>query len=59
MPKRNVDFWAEKIRRNRERDLKDTMRLEQAGWKVIRFWGCEVKRDLDRLVSRIHAEVRR
>ncbi len=38
MPKSNVDFWARKFARNRERDLRDRTLLEQAGWTVLRFW---------------------
>ncbi|WP_154675486.1 very short patch repair endonuclease [Parafrankia elaeagni] len=36
--KTNADFWAEKIRANRERDLHTNHLLEEAGWRVIRVW---------------------
>lgn len=46
MPKTNESFWADKIRNNRERDLKNTMMLESADWKVITIWECQLKKDV-------------
>ncbi|WP_433425747.1 very short patch repair endonuclease [Microtetraspora malaysiensis] len=34
----NPEFWAEKVRRNRERDLETDRLLREAGWRVIRIW---------------------
>lgn len=34
----NADFWAEKVRRNRERDIETDRLLEAAGWVSIRIW---------------------
>jgi DNA mismatch endonuclease (patch repair protein) len=44
-PKANQAFWAEKLRRNRARDLADRTALEAAGWKVLRVWEHEDPRD--------------
>jgi DNA mismatch endonuclease (patch repair protein) len=38
MPKRNVDFWDAKLRRNVERDRIVDGALADAGWTVIRCW---------------------
>ena len=46
MPKTNECFWEDKIRNNRERDLKNTMMLEAADWKVITIWECQLKKDV-------------
>ena len=46
MPKTNEGFWENKIRNNRERDLKNTMMLEAANWKVITIWECQLKKDV-------------
>ena len=35
LPHSNVEFWAEKIRRNKERDAAETAALEALGWNVI------------------------
>lgn len=37
-PAANGSYWAEKVRRNRERDQDTTSRLTEAGWVVLRFW---------------------
>lgn len=49
--KANADFWREKIERNRERDKDTNMRLEEAGWTVIRIWEHE---DPDEAVEKIN-----
>ena len=42
-PKNNAEFWRDKILANRERDKKVVDSLEQAGWRVITIWECELK----------------
>lgn len=42
--KSNKDFWIPKIERNIERDKEVNKALEDEGWKVIRFWGRDIKR---------------
>ncbi len=49
----NGRYWTAKIERNRERDNENTMRLEAAGWKVLRFWESEIHRDVERVASEI------
>lgn len=44
IPKTNTAFWLEKIRRNKERDIKDNIDLSSAGWRVITIWECELKK---------------
>lgn len=34
----NASFWAEKVRRTRERDAETDERLRGAGWTVVRIW---------------------
>ncbi|MFI7453944.1 very short patch repair endonuclease [Nonomuraea sp. NPDC049714] len=36
--KTNAAYWAEKVRRNRERDAETDHALGEAGWTVIRVW---------------------
>lgn len=42
-PKSNSDFWAEKFRRNVERDECKLRELESAGWRVVTVWECEIR----------------
>ena len=44
--KSNQEFWIPKIERNIQRDAEVTQILEADGWKVIRFWGNEIKKNL-------------
>lgn len=42
-PKTNMEFWENKIARNRHRDEVTTAHLEALGWTVITVWECELK----------------
>lgn len=46
----NSQFWINKISRNRERDDEVNKRLLFEGWTVIRFWGDEIRKNLDECV---------
>lgn len=39
---KNAHYWNPKIEGNRERDVRHTARLEEAGWTVLRFWEHEL-----------------
>ncbi len=41
----NRDFWIAKIERNIGRDRKVNAQLEAAGWKVLRFWESDIKKN--------------
>lgn len=43
LPKSNIEFWQEKITRNKERDTFDVSVLEAKGWKVLTVWECELR----------------
>lgn len=51
--KRNADFWAEKVRRNRERDAETNLLLKAEGWTVLRFWEHEDLQAAARTVANI------
>ena len=44
-PENNADFWREKITTNIQRDANKIALLEQAGWRVMGVWECELKKD--------------
>jgi DNA mismatch endonuclease, patch repair protein len=35
---RNASFWAEKVEKNRARDIDTDRRLREAGWEPVRIW---------------------
>lgn len=49
----NVKFWHEKIKRNVERDLENTIELRDNGWVVLRFWETEIKKHLADCVAEV------
>lgn len=47
----NSDYWINKIAKNRERDEYINKQLFYLGWKVVRFWGNEVKKNTDECIK--------
>jgi DNA mismatch endonuclease (patch repair protein) len=47
------EFWRKKIEGNAARDARNKTNLEDSGWRVVRVWKHEVKRDLDGCVNLI------
>ena len=47
----NSEYWLNKISRNRERDDEVNKRLLYEGWTVIRFWGKDIKKNVDECVK--------
>lgn len=41
-PKSNTLFWVDKFQKNLARDERVTKALEEAGWKVLVVWECEL-----------------
>lgn len=54
----NKDFWIPKIERNIQRDLEVNDRLAAEGWTVLRFWGNDIKKNLDICVDKIEKTLR-
>lgn len=51
--KTHKDFWCEKIKRNIERDLENTIELRDNGWTVLRFWESEIQSNLSDCINKI------
>ena len=43
LPHSNVDFWREKIERNKQRDARNKEELKRMGWRVMTIWECQLK----------------
>ena len=56
--KSNRDFWIPKIERNIQRDAEVNKKLQADGWIVIRFWGNEIKNDLQNCADIIERVVK-
>lgn len=51
-PKTRIDFWHDKIGKNRSRDKRNYENLEQLGWSSMTVWECETQ-DIEILLKRI------
>lgn len=49
----NADFWKKKISQNKIRDEEINKQLSFMGWTVVRFWGKEIKKDVEQCVKAI------
>jgi len=47
------EYWIPKIERNMERDREVTKELEEAGWRVLRFWSRDVLKDTEKCVKEL------
>jgi DNA mismatch endonuclease (patch repair protein) len=53
------DYWLEKFQRRVARDKHVTDVLKADGWRVLRFWESEVKRDIESAALAVTHAVRR
>jgi len=51
-PHSNQDFWSTKLRKNKERDIKNLEALAEMGWKALVIWQCDL-RDNQSLIVKI------
>ncbi|MEY9419408.1 DNA mismatch endonuclease (patch repair protein) [Bradyrhizobium japonicum] len=56
-PSTNRKFWVDKIEANRKRDKRASRELRKLGWKVIRIWEHDVKRDVSAVLQSIQSAV--
>ena len=45
LPKTRKEWWEKKLKKNRERDKKNYLKLKLDGWNVIVIWECDIKND--------------
>lgn len=51
--KSNQDFWIKKIERNIARDIEVTTKLQEQGWIILRFWGNDIIKNVDKCVTEV------
>jgi DNA mismatch endonuclease (patch repair protein) len=52
-PKSNKSYWLPKLKRNKERAKEVNKTLRKDGWKVIRFWEHQIKKDVEKCINKI------
>lgn len=53
----NSEYWISKISKNRERDDEINKKLLFMGWTVIRFWGNDIKKNIDECIRVIEETI--
>ena len=56
--KGNRDFWWTKIETNIQRDKIVNSQLQDEGWTVLRFWGRQIKKDLNGCIFQIEKAIK-
>ena len=51
-PKTRKSFWKKKIERNIERDREVSKHYRKIGWRIIRIWEHEIKKDADAVIEK-------
>jgi DNA mismatch endonuclease (patch repair protein) len=54
----NSAYWVAKIQSNIERDRRVVATLEDAGWKVVRLWETDIKRNPTEAADRVCSALR-
>jgi DNA mismatch endonuclease (patch repair protein) len=57
-PKSRQAFWAEKFAGNVERDARTRTELENAGWRVLVVWECELQDATEATLERVAGTLR-
>lgn len=52
-PKTNTAFWEDKFLRNKTRDRKKRQQLQKMEWTVITLWECQIKKHIQKQISKI------
>jgi len=53
LPRSNRSFWKKKFLRNKTRDRLKKTRLSRMGWKTLTIWECQIKKHLDKTMTKI------
>jgi DNA mismatch endonuclease (patch repair protein) len=53
------DFWIKKIESNIERDKTVNEKLKDNNWTVLRFWGKEIEKNLEKCIETIECTIRK
>jgi len=57
--KKNREYWIPKIERNMHRDKKVNEQLAAEGWTVLRFWGEDIRKHVEKCADIVENAVRK
>lgn len=47
------EYWQDKIQKNIERDNRVNEKLQEDGWKVLRFWEHEIRNNIEDCITKV------
>jgi len=59
MPKSNVEYWREKIERNKKRDSEVTSYYKNNDFTILRFWEHEVRENMGKIMNKVESAIKR
>jgi len=60
IPKTRSEWWMEKINKNINNDSTAEIKLQELGWKVVKVWGCELKKsNIDHTLSGLLKQIKK
>lgn len=57
LPKSNVEYWEDKIEKNKNRDREIIENLQSMGWNVFVVWECQVKSNFESVMESLLNEI--
>lgn len=57
LPKSNVEYWKEKIEKNKSRDLANWQGLKHMGWNAFVVWECQLKSDFEATMQNLLLDI--
>ena len=58
IPQTNREYWTNKIERNIARDKEVNRTLKKEGWKIVRIWSKDLKKNLPEFAEKIYRMIR-
>jgi DNA mismatch endonuclease (patch repair protein) len=53
IPKSNIEYWTNKIERNKKRDQAVNAYYREKKWRILRFWEHSIKKDFELVANEI------
>lgn len=57
--KKNREFWINKLRDNKSRDVRINRALKKEGWRVLRFWDTEILKSPEKVIKKLRMEIKK
>jgi DNA mismatch endonuclease (patch repair protein) len=57
LPATRTEFWKAKFHENQIRDRSNVTKLMDQGWRIIIFWECALKSDMDSNLENLHKAI--